>query len=86
MTRRVHTAVGQRETAKAAASYAAFRDLGPSRSLSYLAEREGALPSAMARTAIVAWVRQQIPGWRPGQDWVIERLTQEEQARRERRP
>ena len=38
MTRRVHTAVGRRETAKAVASYAAFRDLGPSRSLSKLHE------------------------------------------------
>lgn len=39
MTRRVHSAVGRRETAKAAASYAAFRDLGPGRSLSKLHEQ-----------------------------------------------
>jgi hypothetical protein len=54
--------------------------------LRYLAQREGALPSAMARTAIVAWVRQQLPDWRPGQEWVIEQLEEQERARRERRP
>jgi hypothetical protein len=39
MTRRVHTAVGRRESARAAEAYRRYRDLGAGRSLSKLHEQ-----------------------------------------------